>query len=73
MQAHHFFTEGFGRASNHDETARKEQIVMAFVMVTEGRIPTDLDALLRAMRGYSRNRANLSQPSPLLIRPPSQF
>ena len=32
------------------KTARKEQIAMAFVMVTEGRIPTDLGKLLADMR-----------------------
>jgi hypothetical protein len=30
--------------------ARREQIVMAYVLATGGRIPTDLDELLAAMR-----------------------
>jgi hypothetical protein len=32
------------------KTAHKEQIVMAFVLATGGRLPTDLGELLRAMR-----------------------
>jgi len=31
-------------------TRRKEQIVFAFVLATSGRLPTDLDKLLAAMR-----------------------
>ncbi len=31
-------------------TARKEQICMCYVLVTKGRLPTDLGTLLRDMR-----------------------
>jgi hypothetical protein len=32
------------------KTSRKQDIAMAFVLVTEGRIPTDLNKLLDGMR-----------------------
>jgi hypothetical protein len=36
-------------------TARKEQIVMAYVTVTNGRLPTDLDKLLGDVREMVRD------------------
>jgi hypothetical protein len=32
------------------KTARKQQIVLAYVLATKGRLPTNLDVLLRDMR-----------------------
>src|SRR5262249_26583078 len=38
------------RGSSRMTRARKEQIVMAYVLVTRGRLPTNLNTLLDAMR-----------------------
>jgi hypothetical protein len=64
MQVHHFWSPvaartrdgqkrevlGFTEARTTMKTARKEQIAWCYVVVTEGRLPTDLGKLLQAMR-----------------------